>query len=934
MRLPFSVCCLIVLAPLAARASAIRIEERPFADHEHLLVVGASPRMMVSAEGGKLLLDDPAGTLRLAGTIPRARYVRSMSVEGRHLVLMLDAEVSAKTRLEKRGIAIDLTMRARAEGIVPASLHQPALAGTKPQTFPNKIASSERVLELPAPFLASVEGAVAKVLSKPSVSEFATDRKVDRADGPIAPVGTSRSATSDPPDVLRLPFSRSSGVAARQRGDDLLLIFDQERMVDMTVFTRNKLISKGSGIAVDGASELLLRFKSQPAYELIRDDDGWSLRLGSDGKPSGPITLRQENSSAVLFDVRRAGRSVVVRDPETGQLLLVGTITVPGQSVEAGRKSALFSVDQTDAGIVVESSSDHVLLRPVESGFALETDDGSSLHVPADFAGKRHLADHFRRTLHLPSGSVSELSRRLRAAMISAAAIPIRDRLDARLACVETLLSLGLGREAETLLKVALADAPTAAADERVRLIQTVIGVIDPGAVSIEPRPAREADTNEADDSVLWGALADRSTDEAGRQRDADRVRGDLNLFLGYPPLLGRAVSERVAEVLLAGGTSDDLRTISKVTGSGRADIVKALADDRLGRPAKALKELVALERSADHVQVAEAARRQIEIRFRNGTLSPRAAADLLAAYRLDWRLAGDEGPVLLEEARLRLRDREFKQGVVLLRQAEQAEPALHDEVSGAMGGGIARLADPHDAAVISDADFVSISDQYADVIRSDPALSVKVATIRAEKLARLGLPGSAAASIESVLSAQPSGPERAALELRAAELHFQQGDTLATTLSLRAADADQVPPQLATRRALVAARLFAKTGHPQEALAALGDGTDPAMLDVKAGLLADTGDWKASEGALAPLVTALPAKGLLSAHDEDLVLRFATSAFRAGDKEELRGLERREAGRLTEEADRVALARFAQLDDAITKDLPSPVPGFGAVPK
>ena len=934
MRLLFSVCCLIVLAPLAARASAIRIEERPFADHEHLLVVGASPRMMISAEGGKLLLDDPAGTLRLAGTIPRARYVRSMSVEGRRLVVMLDSEVLAKTLLEERGIAIDLTMRARAEGVVPATLHQPALAGTKPHTFPNKIATSERVLELPVPFLASVEGAVAKVLSKPTVPEPPTDRKVDRVDGPIAPVGTSRSATSDPPDVLRLPFSRSSGVAARRRGNDLLLIFDQERTVDMTVFARNKLISKGSDIAVDGASELLLRFKDPPAYELIKDNDGWSLRLGSDGKPFDPITLRQENSSAVLFDVRRAGRSVVVRDPDTGQLLLAGTITAPGQSVEAGRKSALFGVDQTDAGIVVESSSDHLLLRPVESGFALETDNGLSLHVPADFTARRHLADHFRQTLDLPSGSVSELSRRLRAAMISAAAIPIRDRLDARLACVETLLSLGLGREAATLLAVALADAPTAAADARIRLIQTVIGVIDPGAGLIEPRPAREADMNETDDSVFWLALADRSTDEAGRRRDADRVRGDLNLLLGYPPLLGRAVSGRVAEVLLAGGTADDLGTIAKVTGSGRADIVEALADDRLGRPAEALKELVALERSADHVQAAEAARRETEIRLRNGTLDLRAAADFLAAHRLDWRLAGDEGPVFLEEARLRLEDREFVEGFALLRQAEQADPSLHDEVSGAMGGAIARLADPHDAVAIPDADFVSISDQYADIIRSDPALSAKAAAIRAEKLARLGLPGSAAASIESVLSAQPSGPKRAALELRAAELHLQQGDMLATTQSLRAADADKVPPQLATRRALVAARLFAKTGHPQEALSVLGDGTDPVTLDVKADLLADTGDWKASEGALAPLVTALPSKGPLSAHDEDLVLRFATSAFRAGDKEELRGLERRQAGRLTEQADRVALARFAQLDDGLAKDLPSPVPGLGAVPR
>ena len=920
--------CLALFVPLATRASTVRIEERPFPDHEHLLVLGVSPRTIVSVERQTLLLDDPAGHLRLARTTPRARYVQSIRVqsvgsERGRLVVMLAAGVSARSRVERTGIAIDLTTDTRTNSIVHDTPHQSPATEAKQGANATPGATPDRLPEVPPPFLASVEGAVDKVLAKAPLSgspAAPADGRTSNPNGPLVPI---RTGTSGPPDVFRLPFSRGSGVAVRKRGDDLLVIFDQERSVDTTMIARDPRIEDATTRAADGTTELRLRFKGTPLYELLKDDNGWSFRLKSGGRSPSSVALRQEHDTAVLFDVGHAGRSVVVPDPDTGQILLVGTTTMPGQGVDAGRRSALFSIEKTDGGVIVEPSSDHVQLRPVESGFVLETDDGSSLHVPDDFTGVHHLADQFRRILDLPSGSIADLSRRLRVAMMSVAATPIRDRLDSRLSCVETLLSLGLGREAATLLTVALADAPAASGDERVRLLRTMIGVLDPASGPADVRSLPEADARAADDGVFWNALADRPIDRADRQRDADQVRGDLNLYLAYPPLLARAISGRVAETLLAGGSAADLKALATMSGGPQADIPKALAEDRLGHPAEALKALVAIEHGADRVRSVEATRREVEIRSREGTLAPLAAAAILATRRLDWRLAGEDGPVLLEEAGLRLKGRQIVQGLALLRQAGQADPALREAVSEATGDAIGRLADPHDADGMPDADFVSLSDQYADLIRSDSALSVKVAAIRAEKLARLGLPGRGAEAIESVLAAAPPGPDRAGLELRAAELRLQQGDTDASARSLRAADADAVPPPLATRRALVAAHLLVKAGHPQEALAALRDSTDPATLDAKADLLADTGDWKGSEGALAPLVTALPPTGPLSAHGEDLVLRLATSAFRAGDKDALRELDRLQAGRLTEAADRVALARFARLDDALTQGLP-----------
>ena len=504
---------------------------------------------------------------------------------------------------------------------------------------------------------------------------------------------------------------------------------------------------------------------------------------------------------------------------------------------------------------------------------------------------------------------------------MSAATTPVRDRLDARLASVETLLSLGLGREAGTVLAVALADAPTAGDDERIRLLQTMVAVLHPGVAAPAPMPASGTEARGGDDSVFWTALADQPGDKAMRQRDADQIRLNLNLLFGYPPLLSRAVSRRVAEALLDGGSKADLQAVAVMPDAPETDVARAVALDRLGHTAEALRELAAQERGADSVRSAEAMLQDVEIEVRKGSLEPHAAADRLAAHRLDWRLSGQDGQVLVEEARLRFSARQFAQGFARLQDAEQADPTVRQEASRLADEAIVRLGDPHDAAFIPDTDFISISDRYADLIRADPVVAAKVAAIRAEKLARLGLPGPAADAIGQALAAPASIPDRATLELRSAELRLEQGDADAAAQSLRAADADGLAPGLAGRRALVAARLLAKSGRSEEALAALANVKDPATLEVKADLLAQTGNWKGSEAALEALIQRVPAVGPLSPHDGSLVLRLATAAFRAGDIAGLRDLKRRDGGRFSGEADRAEFLRLTRLDDLLARN-------------
>ena len=142
------------------------------------------------------------------------------------------------------------------------------------------------------------------------------------------------------------------------------------------MFARDHRIREVSAASSNGATDLRLRFEDAPSYELFCDDGGWSLRLQRGSSASTSISLRQEQDETLLFGVARPGRNVVVSDPDTGQLLLVGTTAMPGQGIDSDRRSALFSIAETDDGLIVAPSSDHLLLRPAAGGRRLRARDG------------------------------------------------------------------------------------------------------------------------------------------------------------------------------------------------------------------------------------------------------------------------------------------------------------------------------------------------------------------------------------------------------------------------------------------------------------------------------------------------------------------------------------------------------------------------------
>ena len=122
-----------------------------------------------------------------------------------------------------------------------------------------------------------------------------------------------------------------------------------------------------------------------------------------------------------------------------------------------------FAVVPSWQGLVIEPISDHIAMRPVPLGFTVET--GGSLSSMSEPAAALTAAAVFTRRFDFPADPVPTLLRRLQAQTQDEGQAPAQSRLTLRKATVQTMLALGLGVEAQSLLRVALADDPRASAD-------------------------------------------------------------------------------------------------------------------------------------------------------------------------------------------------------------------------------------------------------------------------------------------------------------------------------------------------------------------------------------------------------------------------------------------------------------------------------------
>jgi hypothetical protein len=715
---------------------------------------------------------------------------------------------------------------------------------------------------------------------------------------PVSPIADASAPAAQSPDrVLEVGFEAAVGVAAFRRGNAAYVVFDQQLLIDLSSLRDDPVFGSASIQQLPTATVIRLRLVPGNALALSQAPHIWRITAAPDEPKLQPIHATAANGRLVM-PATAPGRVVSIADPDTGATLLVGTQRQPGQGVPILRQAVEFLLMPTWQGIAVEPIGDDIVLRPGQDGFVLTGGtEGLALSPAPDPANVLVRADALTRRFDFAALPADALLQRLRRQFVDNAAAPALGRGPGRRAAAQTMISLGLGAEAEALLQLAAADDPReveAADNAALTGIAAALAHRADEAVGLD-----DERLSGTDDIALWRAVRQAEQQDSSPQAAAV-FAATVPLVLAYPSPLRDRLLPLVAETLVAGGeTTAASALLAERKDDPALGLARGLDQEARGDTAAALATYEALAATTDRRLFARSATRALELRLASGKIDVKQAADGLDKLLYAWR--GDQHERSLRDrlAELRARAGAWRSALGLVRETEAIfpadKPAIHAE-----------LVDMFTAMLRSDAadslpplELTALVEENADLLPVGPAGDVLQARL-ADRLLALDLPKRADPVLQKLMQAAPSGVSRAGFGTRLAALRLREGDAAGTLAALAASNADDAPADLMERRTLLLAAAHARLGEADQALAVLAPLDTASADEARATILERTNDWPAAEKALNTYASKIvPAEGKLDEGQRRTLLRQATAAARAGDTATLTALRQSSGPRM-----------------------------------
>lgn len=728
------------------------------------------------------------------------------------------------------------------------------------------------------------------------------------ADAPAAPAepqaaptspasDTAEEAEQKPDSVLVVPTDNQAGVAAFRRRNSVLIVFDRPLDIDMAPLRDDPVFGAATVQQLSTATTVRVRLDPNVALSVSRDTDAWRISPVTDEPKLQPIAANSTGDSLNL-SATAPGSVVSILDPDGGGTLLVGTQRRAGQGVPVQRQSAYFTLLPTWQGVAVEPHADTLTLQATEQGFVVTNGTGGlAMSPPSDIADQLAHSAGLTREFDFPSQPTDLLMQRLRREVASDSATPALARGPRRFDVARTMISLGLGVEAQAVLRVAASDDPRAADSARNGGLGSIAALMayrpDEAIGLSDPRlPA-------ADDLALWRAVQQAELHE-GSPQAAAVLAATLPLLLSYPAEMRDRVLPLVAETLIAGGEKAVAAALLDARKNDASlDLARGMLREAQGDTPGALAIYDRLARSQDQLQHARASARAVELRLAKGELNTRQAADQLDSMLYAWR--GDSHEQALRErvAQLRAKAGQWRAALSLLRETEALFPDDKAAIRNEMQQMFAELLRQNATATLPPLEFVSLVEENADLLPSGAEGEALQARL-ADQMLALDLPKSAGPVLEKLMQAAPSLTSRAGFGARLAALRLRDDDAAGALAALSASDASDLPGDLAERRVLLAAAANSRRGDNAGALAALGKLHTPAADEARATILERQNDWPAAQRALSTYTDkTVPTGGPLNDVQRRTLLRFATAAARSGDNAQLATLRERDGSRM-----------------------------------
>ncbi len=697
--------------------------------------------------------------------------------------------------------------------------------------------------------------------------------------------------------AIQLPFADPIGAALFTRGDTAFVVFDERRPIDLAALKDDPIFGTAVVTIYPAATVVRVKLPDGHAAMLSRDRAEWRVAVvTATPRPAALVPIASDG--AVSFTAEQPGQVVAIADPATGGTLLVGTQRKPGQAVAMERRTAEYILPITQQGIVVDPLSDTIGLRITKTGFVLTGPaNGLALSPAQPMAEAIAEAARLTRQFEFPGQTTEALVWRAKQQAIAAAVAPALARGPKRIALAQTMVSLGLGVEAQSLIKLAVKDDPKLAASPDSKGLGAIAALM--AGRGLEAGDLTDPGLNGSDEIALWRALQAAAADE-----DSPKAAGILAatapLLFTYPAEIQRRFLPLALETMILGGAvAPAERLLAQREKDPDLGYARALLKQAKGDTDGALKLLDELTRSRSQLDHARAVTRAIELRLATGTLDPKAAADALEKSLYGWRGDWRDLAVRRRIADLRRQHGAWREAFAILRGAKADFPAQTGEIERQMKDAFAALPTAPSIDRLTPTDLILLLEENATLLADGPEGEPMRARL-AEKLMALDLPKPADSVLSKLMRAAPIGMARAGFGATLATLRLNENDNDGALVALSESNAAEMPDAVRERRAMITARVQAKRGQAGAAMEALAPLNSREADESRAAILERAKDWPAARDALALLAArVVPPTGLLDEAQRKVMLRFATAAAHAGDEIGLAAMREKMDGRL-----------------------------------
>ncbi len=698
------------------------------------------------------------------------------------------------------------------------------------------------------------------------------------------------AASVPPPEVIE--FSTQTGAAAFRRGDQAVLVFDTAEIPDLGALQSTPVFADATLVSLQGAQIITLPLPAREGLDLIPVSGGWQL-TEMVAPPPGPAPAESQ-ATAIQLPMRAANRTVTISDPLTGSNLLVGTVTQAGAAANFATSGPGFAILPSWLGTAVLPQADNLSLNITPAGFELSSAAPGGLRLgvlPAASASVVQQAA-FGQGLNLPSGATAALRDRMLSDLHEAATLPALGRLTAQIALAADMIALGLGPEAKGVLDTAVFENPAAQDNSRIAEMRAVAGVL---ARKYKPADFTAPGIIPGNELAFWKAAGEM--EHGHTAQSAPILAANLAMFEAYPAALRNCINAQLAETLVDAGQLQAAQQLLNADPANPAlDLARAKLLEQQGQTAPALAAYQRLSHGLDLRVSAIAGDRAVELELAAGRLKPAQTADALDAALFDWRDAEHERHVRLRIAQLRAEAGQWPQAFTMLQSARTRFPDHRQEIDAVRSKMFVNMVSSNQFTQLSPIQAVAILQQNQDLIQAGG--SAQVIDLLAQRLEALDLPGAAAPMLSHLIQTIPPGVARASLGARLAQVDWDAGSPVATLADLAQTEADNLPPELAARRAILHAKAQAAGGNAVAAVNTLASASaqpataDSPTLQTQAQIAEQSGQWPQAEQALSALVNqSIPPSGPITGDSENLLLRLATAASHNNDSATLSSL-------------------------------------------